>query len=694
MINQKQKHSDTIYEHLNKYLPLSETQKKLLFTVKDDKFPGAIIPTENLYYIVSSSEKEWRLLFPMIKAFMSPSVVEPSCAVKHLDQHNPIDKVLMPLGLKSVLKVPVPKNTIANHPADKVYEKIFERMYELYKQTVFHQVSYPEHTSVLLERFKDALKFNDDFEALSCMQQIKNEQRLDALNIIFMEIEYFYAKQDWQGIMELDQLDQVLITRKPLQIRMHLVETLYYTYLENDINNPKRVLKLITRHFLSLLSVKCPANATDIVKTVYFIAVEGKVIDSSSIDKIIGTIDDNKILLSETKQNVKKIYTDTNQKDIEDSKVDIISVRAVTIEASNEDSVESITKAKEQFEQLPVEDQLIIEETLTNDDIVEKEILPTSWIEWVSNLSNEEFLNSQEIAEKGVEEWLISEQLNDTVSIKNIVEEILGLNELGVKKFIKSTPDIIEALARDVNYPNTLHLPLYIGVLELISLNDVQDHRSLYITQDLTSLILELGPNREEYKETMEYIGIIVEHVNGKKFINWLLDYAEIIISENSKDEQLKNSVIEKILNNLYNQSEWIEEYHLKLIFKIASTVDLVELFSEISFEADETQEDPWEKYTNSIIGIYSLTESALRHAQEYLEEHIEGVRVITNHDKAATTALQNMANVSDYQVLVTQSAKHAATGEIQKILRKKNKDPLFSKGKGSSSIIAALIEG
>ena len=51
---------------------------------------------------------------------------------------------------------------------------------------------------------------------------------------------------------------------------------------------------------------------------------------------------------------------------------------------------------------------------------------------------------------------------------------------------------------------------------------------------------------------------------------------------------------------------------------------------------------------------------------------------MILNHDKAATPVLKHVADVSDYMVIVTQSAKHAATGEIQKIRRQNNQEVLY----------------
>ena len=185
----------------------------------------------------------------------------------------------------------------------------------------------------------------------------------------------------------------------------------------------------------------------------------------------------------------------------------------------------------------------------------------------------------------------------------------------------------------------------------------------------------------------------IVDKTNGKSFINWLLDYAELLISENSSNITVRNKLLEKLLLNVYSYKDWLEEFHLKLILKLSNNIDIQELFENITFEQKQITENPWDKYTDKTIGIYTLSENAARHAKEYLEEQIENVKIILNHDKAATNALKNLANTSDFVVLVTQSAKHAATGEIQKILRQKDRQPLFPIGKGSSSIISSLLK-
>ena len=140
----------------------------------------------------------------------------------------------------------------------------------------------------------------------------------------------------------------------------------------------------------------------------------------------------------------------------------------------------------------------------------------------------------------------------------------------------------------------------------------------------------------------------------------------------------------------VYEQKNLLEEFHLDMLIKLSSTIELNFLFENLIDEKIQT-EDILQRYIGKTIGIYTPFESAGKNAKEYLENKIDNVRVILNHDKAVTPALKHVTDVSDYMVIVTQSAKHAATGEIQKIRRLNNKEVLFPIGKGSSSIVSIL---
>ena len=199
-----------------------------------------------------------------------------------------------------------------------------------------------------------------------------------------------------------------------------------------------------------------------------------------------------------------------------------------------------------------------------------------------------------------------------------------------------------------------------------------------------------LNLNNNVYDNILQIFEIIIQQINGKFYIDYLIDFAEGLLSYNVLNSLSRNKLLELILMKVYEQKNLLEEFHLDMLIKLSSTIELNFLFENLIDEKIQT-EDILQRYIGKTIGIHTLFESAAKNAKKYLEDKIENVRVILNHDKAMTTTLKYVAEVSDYMVIVTQSAKHAATGEIQKIRRLNNKEVLFPIGKGSSSIVSIL---
>ncbi|MEQ1934120.1 MAG: hypothetical protein ABL962_09605, partial [Fimbriimonadaceae bacterium] len=91
-------------------------------------------------------------------------------------------------------------------------------------------------------------------------------------------------------------------------------------------------------------------------------------------------------------------------------------------------------------------------------------------------------------------------------------------------------------------------------------------------------------------------------------------------------------------------------------------------------------------------IGIYSLTEAALRQAEASLKELVPDIRVTLSSDMGGTRNLKSMASGSDIVVMATASAKHAATQFIQQH-RPRTSPLLYAKGRGATSILRAIEE-
>lgn len=292
-----------------------------------------------------------------------------------------------------------------------------------------------------------------------------------------------------------------------------------------------------------------------------------------------------------------------------------------------------------------------------------------------------------------MEEWDINILTNDPVNIFNLCIKINSLEKpYSLSRFIFALPLFIESLKRSDYYPNSLCIEIYTSILEVISIYEIQDQKTLILSQDIFESLLTLSPNSNIYNNIIEKIEIIIKRINGKNYVDCLIDFAELIISYNATEVNSRNNLLELILMQVYENKDWLEEFQLDMLIKLSSVLDLNSLFENLILEKELQIKEKFEKYIGKTIGIYTLSESAGKNAKEYLEGKIDNVRVILNHDKAATTILKHVVEVSDYMVIVTQSTKHAVTGEIQKIRRLNNKEVLFPLGKGSSSIIQCLL--
>lgn len=680
---------DKLYNKLLNQISLSTVEQEICKTINDKQFPGGVIPSGNCYYVIAMSQKEFKILVSLLDSFIGKSYSDFDGHIINLDSSNQIEELFIKneISLVSKFDVPIPlKDTI---------ESLISRMINIYKTSNYNVNSISLSIGKLIDDFKESIYITKDINsAKNIISRIKQEHRLDALNITFMEIELAYAFQNWDAIINYKLIFQIIHARKPLVIRLHIIEAFYYSYISNSSNIKEDYSRYIKPNILNLL-ISCPSNTTIEIKYMYLLAYSLGDIEYSNVSPIINDYLNNPLLSDKEKETIEdKLSSESRM--IENSGDLYLSTKASIIEANNIDSLEKIDNAKEKLENLNEEEQEELSSKVLSSEIDNNiKHVPKNWIEWIDLVANKDFNNSFFIAEKGLEEWDIDILTNDPVNVSTLCIKINSLDEqYSLSRFIFALPLFIESLKRSDYYPNSLCIEVYTTILEVISIYEIQDQKTLILSQDIFESLLTLSPNSNIYNNTIETIEIIIKRINGKHYIDWLIDFAEVLISYNAVEVNSRNKLLELILMQIYEQKDWLEQFHLDMLIKLSTILDLNSLFEDLIVKEEVQTEDKFEKYIGKTIGIYTLSESAGKNAKEYLEDQIENVRILLNHDKAATTALKHVAEASDYMVIVTQSAKHAATGEIQKIRRLNNKGVLFPLGKGSSSIIQCLMKG
>jgi hypothetical protein len=129
---------------------------------------------------------------------------------------------------------------------------------------------------------------------------------------------------------------------------------------------------------------------------------------------------------------------------------------------------------------------------------------------------------------------------------------------------------------------------------------------------------------------------------------------------------------------------------------QLAVESGLAELVSEPAFrDAEETAQtadpDPLAALSGRI-AVYTLTETVGHRIQRLLRIRCPQCTIETNSDKVCTTRLEELAKSASIFVIVTSSAKHAATQCIE-AHRPSDLPILRPAGKGTSSILFELAE-
>jgi hypothetical protein len=226
----------------------------------------------------------------------------------------------------------------------------------------------------------------------------------------------------------------------------------------------------------------------------YLISYSFGDISYSNINLIITDYLKNPFLSEKEKEIIKEKLSNEKIR-IEDKNDNLfLSTKASIIEANNVDTLDKINNVTRKLEKLKIEEQKELNPKILSREIDEKsDYFPKNWIEWIDLLSDKLFKESFLVAEKGLEEWNIDLLITDFINIITLCKRINALDEqYSLSKFITALPLFIESLKRSESYPNKSCLEIYKSILEVISKYEIQDQKTLILTQDIFESIAEI----------------------------------------------------------------------------------------------------------------------------------------------------------------------------------------------------------
>lgn len=320
-----------------------------------------------------------------------------------------------------------------------------------------------------------------------------------------------------------------------------------------------------------------------------------------------------------------------------------------------------------------------------------------SWEQWLDSLVAGEVVKPAVEVAESCDLAHYRMQLSRVTNLGKRIEEVASTD---ASPFLRAAvPDIVEFFILRTG-PETEFLPVYAGLLNAIAFSDQVSSQDWETVETLASAILGIGPSARCYTDMVETLALFWDGRNELARIEWALDQLDMLIAGPNLDQEALLRFYDKVRNVCTRFARRLAPGQRRYFGLLCDDLNRGEEFSGIPWptnEADETSVGETEEETvsamleNKSVGIYSLNESAAKRAGKLIQAMNPTVKVRLSHDHGGTELLKVVARDSDFLVVVTQSAKHAATDYIKQERAEGGRDLIYPGGRGAASIVSAL---
>ena len=667
---------------------------ELLETIRDKRFPGAILPILNSQRAYSAiyihaDPSDWYKIAPIIKAFSGPSFS--SFNGEHLtpdlnamlDRHK---RLLLTHYYVCEIKLELGKdNYVALRSLNRAVKSYLGR------PNLYTEIPLP--TPFLIRNFEEALLIGDKHEAWKIIDTLEKNFKLDSMNLRFMEIQLFAQFGEWQKIVNLPDFKDICTARKTSVIFNFILKALIKSYI--NLSDPiDEQLVSYEEHISNFSEFLFNSSTVVHIEPENAILLAFEAISDptgfnyyAELERILPTSHPSRLLIKKQPKSIDTPETITSP------------LSSILKALSNLKEIEGTayrSTIRNEYAQLSEADQAVINNFISvhtqfqETDLIEK-CEPQNWSEWFERISNHGYTEYSAHAQVGASDWTgISADLNSNLAEKIYLTINNALDDdLISERIIECLPYFVKwILSNEEGLKRSPMRRVYSGLIALIALRSAQNTlETLGSSQIIIGALLECGVDREAYIQLLDDLDVITGEGIGVSQVYWLLDLVEMLYEYPTSDSEARNSFFHKVGGK-------ITSIYRRLSEGQRQTVDI--LFDELGVNkpvvgsvVSTDRTDFWSKLENKKIAIYTLTDNAGKRAAQMIKKIVPTVNVTVNSHHTGSDQLRALSENADFFVVSWLSAKHAATDFIRQ--HRSAENIIYAQGKGASSIIRSL---
>jgi hypothetical protein len=721
-------HRANLRAELSKYLGWSpsdgahESLASLYETIDDASFPGAIIPrvrnAEVVFYLVADSGPSWRSLQPLGLAFTGVTLSDFDGRPTPLDDRDAFEAAIARSGISHASRVSArPDDADAGDLAAS-----FLRMRRGLASAPVLPEGISATTGQLLGEFRLSLSVRDRRAAEAVIEALRSEMRLDALNLLFLQVQVDAALEDWAILRARGYFRSLCLSRRPPRVTAALAEAIYRTSIEpldrSDIPAVD-MLAAFRQDVLGMcgdLFVACPPATSPAVAKMFLLGtIASPTPDWGLVDTLqteeSGWKDDDRhsferllrLLPARAREDRGRAPTNPEAqlaalRGI--SKPSVSDAQSALLAASLVQTLDAYHIAIDLVGALPAPERDVLlrppgvramwDELRAHavDDRV-----PTGWREFIRLAPSLSFGALRAWAEKGVVEFPIERELINRQDVADLVADLQKSFADAEDVTHQLLPYVVEWVRSDQQWPNPEFRELYEGLIELLLLGSGRTPTLITALGQVLAATLAVGMEAATYTRTTSDLADWLRSALGLGTADAVVDVLEAVATNPAPDDAARQAFWLALAGDLARLWRRLSVGQQSVTSDIAASFDVP---GAPAFEMPEPAETPAARdelpARGYLLAIYTLMEGAGLRVQRALERTYPGIRVELSTSHVADPRLNDLAARADLFVVCWASAKHAATLAIRN-RRGPDQANLYPRGVGSTSVVREVQE-
>ncbi|MBW4558081.1 MAG: hypothetical protein KME59_19535 [Trichormus sp. ATA11-4-KO1] len=692
------------------------------------------------WYGIAQSQRQLRTLSEELMAFVGPTYSTFRGQRAQLNLQDPVELAVYKFTGGAVVKL--------SGQATTVWEAL-ERMRRVSDRRVKRVVEIPLPTGRVLRDFYMALQAGDRVSAENSLQYLLDQHRLDALNLLFLRVQLLAELQQWNELLNLLESTNLLQVRRPFAVTQALLQAVYRTHLQHfEENNALTSAiayfrEVIFPRYRSLFAVRAGSKLPEVLKLFMLLAVGGEPPQPALRDELLaipGVEESDRHYLQRLAALLPDIAPPHLEKPIEWDAGELQRAEQLCKDGdfdqafsllcdapSSKDKVRLLLQcayelgtlavekaALQAFDALTADEQTALLKVRWNRDFLNQlsgrqedatqntptaETVPINWLEWLLQLDKDpNWERALYTAYQGSAEWDVTSLLMQPQAVADFDELLDKVGSKAESVLHNALPHLLAFFQKDEQFPRGEFLILYHSLLELLVLSTLGGDADLILFNDLAIALLTLGIDAAIYSEILDHALELWNRFNAPKKVDWMLDLLDLLVLYPCAVPQRREQLLFTVAESLRRFAGRIDETQWGIFRSLVKDLNLQESLPNLLGEqaslvepSIEVEANIFQKLKGKSILIYTLTESAALRVKSILETACQEVTVYLSHDKGGNDRLRQWVRNSDIVVMVTASAKHAATGFIE-THRPSNLAPiLLVNSKGSASMLRVI---